>query len=77
MDIMTALFDQDEVTRSLIESKENRARIAQEKATKLDDIKSIMSKLSMNVYEAMELLSIPSSDQDYYIQQIEGKKGKG
>ena len=33
MDIMTVLFDQDEVTRSLIEAKENRARKSQEKAT--------------------------------------------
>ena len=70
VDIMTTLFDQDTVTRDLIASKENRAR----KITKLDDIKSIMSKSKMNIYEAMDLLSIPSSDQIYYIQQIEGKK---
>ena len=48
-----------------------------EKDTNLNAIKSIMSKSSMNVYEAMDLLSIPSSDQDYYIRQIEGKKEKG
>ena len=69
MNIMTALFDQDEVTRALIAAKENRAR----KATKLEAIKSIMNKSSMNILEAMELLSIPKAEQAYYIQQIEGK----
>ena len=70
MNIMTTLFDQDTVTRDLIASKEAR----KEKDTNLKAIKSIMLKSKMNVYEAMELLSIPSSDQIYYIQQIEGKK---
>ena len=69
MNIMTALFDQDEVTRALIAAKENRAR----KATRLEAIKSIMNKSSMNILEAMELLSIPKAEQTYYIQQIEGK----
>ena len=73
MDIMTALFDQDEVTRSLIESKEAR----KEKATKLDDIKSIMSEFNVNLTKAMDTLKIPVSEREYYIQQIEGKKGKG
>ena len=70
---MTALFDQDEVTRALIAAKENRARKTQEKATRLEAIKSIMNKSSMNILEAMELLSIPKAEQTYYIQQIEGK----
>ena len=70
MNIMTALFDQDTVTRDLIASKEAR----KEKDTNLKAIKSIMTKSKMNVYEAMELLSIPVSEQHYYIQQIEGKK---
>ena len=70
---MTALFDQDEVTRALIAAKENRARKTQEKATRLEAIKSIMNKSSMNILEAMELLSIPKAEQAYYIQQIEGK----
>ena len=74
VDIMTTLFDQDTVTRDLIASKERTARIKQEKETKVEAIKSIMSKSKMNMYEAMDLLSIPSSDQIYYIQQIEGKK---
>ena len=67
---MTALFDQDEVTRALIAAKENRAR----KATRLEAIKSIIKKSDMNIHEAMELLSIPNSERAYYIQQIEGKK---
>ena len=78
LDIMTALFDQDTVTRDLIASKERTARIQGqqlgERQAKLESIKSIMTKLKMNVYETMELLSIPVSEQHYYIQQIEGKK---
>ena len=70
MNIMTALFDQDEVTRALIAAKEAR----KEKATKLEAIKSIIKKSDMNIHEAMELLSIPNSERAYYIQQIEGKK---
>ena len=70
MNIMTALFDQDEVTRALIAAKEAR----KEKATKLEAIKSIIKKSDMNIHEAMELLSIPNSERTYYIQQIEGKK---
>ena len=65
--------DQNIVTRDLIESKERTARLKQEKETKVDAIKSIMSKSKMSIYEAMELLSILPSEQDYYIQQIEEK----
>ena len=60
--------DQDTVTRDLIASKERTARLKQEKETKVDAIKSIMSKSKMSIYEAMELLSILPSEQDYYIQ---------
>ena len=69
MNIMTALFDQDEVTRALIAAKEAR----KEKATRLDDIKSIMTNLGISLEKAMNVLEIPVSERAYYIQQIEGK----
>ena len=67
MNIMTALFDQDEVTRSLVASKERRAKIA----TNLNAIKSIMSDFNVSLTKAMDTLKIPASERDYYIQQIE------
>ena len=73
MNIMTALFDQDEVTRALIAAKENRARKTQEKATRLEAIKSIMTNLGISLEKAMNVLEIPVSERAYYIQQIEGK----
>ncbi len=70
MNIMTALFDQDEVTRALIAAKEAR----KEKATKLEDIKSIMANFGISLDKALDGLGIPDAERAYYIQQIEGKK---
>ncbi|MBQ9395752.1 MAG: hypothetical protein IJU23_09600 [Proteobacteria bacterium] len=72
MNIMTALFDQDEVTRSLIAAKEARAS----KLSKVDDIKKMMLNLNLTLQQALNAIDIPESERDYYIQQIEGKKGK-
>ena len=70
VDIMTALFDQDTVTRDLIASKEAR----KEKDTNLKAIKSIMTDFNVSLTRAMDTLKIPDPDREYYIQQIEGKK---
>ena len=74
VDIMTTLFDQDTVTRDLIASKERTARIKQEKETKVDNIKSIMSNLKLSIQQALDAMNVPYSERDYYIQKIEGKK---
>ena len=73
MNIMTALFDQDEVTKSLVASKARVARQDERQKTRLESIKNVMDELHVNISRAMDILKIPSSERNYYIEQIEGK----
>ena len=90
MDIMTVLFDQEEVTRSLIASKEARAMekglkqgIEQgiekgiekgAKSSKLDALKKVMNKFHISMQEAMDTLEIPVSERNEYIRLLEASK---
>ena len=73
MNIMTALFDQDEVTKSLVASKARVARQDERQKTRLESIKNVMAKLNYDVHQACDLLNIPINERNYYIEQIEGK----
>ena len=72
MNIMTALFDQDEVTRALVASKEKRA----EKRANLNALIQIMLEFKVSLSDAMNALKIPEADRDYYIKEMEAKTDK-
>ena len=71
MDIMTALFDQEEVLRRYHLEIRNDAKNEGKIEGKIEDIRTIMKKLKCSAVQAMDYLDIPMDERKEMLKKLE------